>query len=310
MNAPYFADVADGPDGEAIWLTTKDNVRLRCVLWPLAEAKGTVFILPGRTEYTEKYGPIAADLAAMGYAALAIDWRGQGLADRIHDDPGAGHVDEFSDYQDDLAVVLKEAEARGLPRPWFMLAHSMGGCIGLRALMTDNPFAAAAFSAPMWGIQMSNALRPFATGLSALSRRVGLSHLYPPGQAGESVFKRGTFEDNTLTTDPATWDWMRTQVASHPELSLGGPSLHWLDEALKETRSLSLMPSPRTPVVTFLGTDEKIVDPSRIETRMAHWPEGELVVLDGLRHEVLMEPPEVRGPSMRKIVDLFDQHRA
>ena len=50
MNAPYFAAVAEGPEGEAVWLTTSDKVRLRAALWNAGGARGTVFLLPGRTD--------------------------------------------------------------------------------------------------------------------------------------------------------------------------------------------------------------------------------------------------------------------
>ena len=76
--------------GAAFWLTAADGVRLRVGLWSHPGAQGTVLLLPGRTEYVEKYGRAAADLRSRGYATLAIDWRGQGLADRALDDPMSG----------------------------------------------------------------------------------------------------------------------------------------------------------------------------------------------------------------------------
>ena len=123
--APFHEAIARGPaGGRAFWLTAEDGVRLRLGVWPVPEgAKGTVFLLPGRTEYVEKYGPAAADLGARGYAMLAVDWRGQGLADRPLDDPLKGHVAHFPDFQRDLAAVIAAATALELPRPWFILGH-------------------------------------------------------------------------------------------------------------------------------------------------------------------------------------------
>ena len=92
-DAPFFRDIADGPGtGRAIWVHAEDGVRLRLGYWPLEGAKGTVLIMPGRTEYVEKYGRVARELAARGYAAVALDWRGQGLADRLGRVPSVGHV--------------------------------------------------------------------------------------------------------------------------------------------------------------------------------------------------------------------------
>lgn len=301
--APYFSDVAERQDGESRWLTARDGLRLRAVFWPDPGATGTVFVLPGRTEYAEKYSLLAAELQELGLASLAIDWRGQGLADRVHCDDGAGHVDDFTDYQMDLDAVIAEAKRMDLPRPWVMLGHSMGGCIGLRTLMGGHPFDGVVFSAPMWGINISPALRPLATGVAALSRRFQFSHFYAPGQVGESQFFRTNFDKNGLTTDRTMWEWMRTQVATHPELALGGPSLHWLDEALNETRALHAMPSPELPALVLLGGNEAIVAPDRIHERVARWPGAELVQVPGMKHEMLMEGAQIRGPLTRRIAD-------
>lgn len=298
--APYYADVADGPDGSAYWLAASDSCRVRMVSWPHDEAKGTVFIFPGRTEYCEKYGRFARDLAELGYGSLAIDWRGQGIADRLHKDRGAGHVSEFIDYQKDAAAVIAKAEELELPKPWFLLAHSMGGCIGLRTLMSEHPFEKAMFSAPMWGILFSPLVKPFASTIAALSRKLKLSDSFAPGTNGESYFITGTFEENLLTTTRDMYDYMSEQVGTYPDLVLGGPTMHWLGEALTEMRQLATMPSPDLPCLTFLGTDEAIVDPESIRDRMAQWSGGELVTLDGRKHEVIMESQEklqdVLGP--------------
>ena len=140
--APFLTDICDiAPNGTAYWLDTSDGVRARAVLWGKETAKGTVLLFPGRTEYAEKYVHTAAALSMGGYATFAIDWRGQGLADRLIDDPLVGHVDRFSDYQRDVAAMVQAADALELPKPYFMIAQSMGGAIGLRALMQGLPVA-------------------------------------------------------------------------------------------------------------------------------------------------------------------------
>ena len=134
---------------------------------------GTVLMLPGRTEHAEKYGTTAERLAAAGYASAALDWRGQGLADRLLPDRRKGHVGQFADYQRDLdafAAAVRET----LPGPFYLLAHSMGGCIGLRGLMRGLDVAAAAFSAPMWGLDMPGGREGLFTTGFGLAARAGL----------------------------------------------------------------------------------------------------------------------------------------
>ncbi|MEM6727697.1 MAG: alpha/beta hydrolase, partial [Pseudomonadota bacterium] len=115
--APLNNDVAEGPPGgQAFWLTTSDGVRIRLAVWPEGE-KGTVLIFPGRTEYAEKYGRAAAEYAARGFATISIDWRGQGIAERLLPDSRIGHVIRFRDYQQDVAAVMEAVAALDLPRP-------------------------------------------------------------------------------------------------------------------------------------------------------------------------------------------------
>ncbi|HCP81623.1 MAG TPA: alpha/beta hydrolase [Octadecabacter sp.] len=303
--APYHADISGMPNGVCHWLTTVDGVRIRVGHWPVANAKGTVLIFPGRTEYIEKYGRAAKDLAKRGFASVAIDWRGQGIADRLLENRAVGHVETFEDYQLDVKAMLDHVKSLGLPEPYHLLAHSMGGCIGLRSLFDGLPVQSAVFSAPMWGIKISTALRPIAWGLSSVSKPLGFSGLLAPGQQAETYVLHAEADDNTLTSDASSFALLQKQVQAHPDLALGGTSLHWLNESLRETRTLSQRPSPDIPCVTFLGSDETIVDPSRIYQRMDNWPRGELFVLEKGRHEVLMEKPEIRDRVLDGAVRLF-----
>ncbi len=299
--APFFAEVADGP-AVARWITATDNVRLRAVHWAPEAPKGTVLIFNGRTEYAEKYGRVAADLVARGYAVLTLDWRGQGLSHRSHRIALTGHVDEFSEYQRDVDALLDHADRIGLPRPFHLLAHSMGGCIGLRTLIRGGPIHSACFLAPMWGIMMSGSLRAGAWALSTSSRLLGLSHLPAPGRSATIEDAAEAAEANMLTRDADSFDWVRRQVTLHPQLGLGDPSLHWLHEALLETRALAALPSPDVHCLTMLGTEEWVVDSVRIRQRMSDWPGAEFLMIEGGRHELLIDSDKARGERIDRIV--------
>ncbi len=306
-DAPLYDDIADAPaGGHASWLKTADGLRIRVGHWTKDDAKGTVLIFPGRTEFVEKYGQTAKALHDHGYASLAVDWRGQGIADRLLPNPAIGHVGDFSDYQKDVDAVIAHAKALDLPRPYFLIGHSMGGCIGLRALIDGLDVKAAMFSAPMWGIQMSTALRPVAWGLSAVSTPLGFDQSLAPGQFEESYVLRAGFEGNTLTNDPAMFKKLRTQLKKHPELALGGPSLRWLNTSLREMHNLSLAPAPDLPCITFLGSDEAIVDPGRIQSRMREWSGGALHTIAKGQHEMLMDAPRIRKTIIDQTIALFD----
>jgi lysophospholipase len=307
--APFHADIADGPaGGEALWLTTADGVKVRMGIWPCANARGTVLLFPGRTEYIEKYGRAANVLHQHGYAVVSVDWRGQGLAGRLLADRAIGHVGNFTDYQRDVAALVEQVQARGMPQPLYLLAHSMGGCIGLRALIDGLAVKAVAFSAPMWGVHLARALRPVAWSVSTLGSQFGFGDMLVPGRSTENYVQQTTLAENGLTTDPDMLDYMREQLDACPDLGLGGPSLHWLNEALREMRKLSVMPAPRVPCLTFLGTNETIVDSARIRQRMSNWPDGHLTILQGARHEAIMEAPAIRKKFFDGVIAHFAAH--
>lgn len=306
--APFYHDVAGGPEhAQAHWVETADKLTIRLAHWRHDGAKGTVLLFPGRTEFIEKYGLAAGEFAQRGYAMVAVDWRGQGLADRMLDDRAIGHVRDFADYQLDVAETIKYARDVGMPEPFYLLGHSMGGCIGLRALNEGLDVKAAAFSAPMWGVGLAPHVRSVAWIVSTISKPLGFSGILAPSQSTENYLLRTTLEENGLTNDATMFGFLKRQITEHPELGLAGPSLRWLNESLREMRRMAEQPSPNVPCITYLGSDEEIVDPVRIRERMAKWPNGTLVEIPTGRHEMLMDAPAMRETLYNGICDLFDK---
>ena len=302
--APFFHAAAESSkEAEAFWRWTYDGVRIRIAIWP-GPAKGTILLFPGRTEYIEKYARTADSMGALGYAMATIDWRGQGLSDRALKDPNTGHVEDFEHYQFDVRAMIDAVRSKGMPEPFYLIGHSMGGSIGLRALMKGAGIKAAVFTAPMWGIQINRLMRPVAFSVCWAADRLGFGHAYAPGTKRLAYVEETSFEGNALTTDRGMFDYMRRQIKAHPQLALGGPSLHWLGQALAECRSLARKPSPTIPALTFLGSRESIVDAAPIRDRMSRWPNSRLEIFEGAEHEIMMESPDRR----RRFLDIATEH--
>jgi lysophospholipase len=298
------------PGGRAVWITAQDGVRLRAGVWDQGN-RGTVLMFPGRTEYVEKYIHVAAAMRVRGFATVIIDWRGQGLSDRPLADRQVGHVERFGDFQNDVTAMLALCDALALPKPLYLMAHSMGGCIGLRSLIEGIlPVRAAAFSGPMWGVRIPQWQVPAAWALGHISRRIGQGHRYAPGTGPVTYVADAPFEDNVLTSDREMFAMMKRQVTERPELSLGGPSLQWLNEAMVECRDLALRPSPAVPALVGLGTRERVVDAERVVERMARWPGGRLSMFEGAEHEIVMETPALRERFFDEAAALFGAHPA
>lgn len=307
--APFHHLVAQGPMSAcAYWITTDDNIRLRVAHWPtVSEAKGTIFLFQGRTENIEKYGLTVDALQKFGYAAFAVDWRGQGLSDRLTDDPMMGHVDRFSDYQRDVVAVLKAANALDLPKPWFLIGHSIGACIGLRAIMEGMPISACAFTAPLWDINLSMPQRIGAWPLTWAAQLIGKGRTYAPGTRGESYVLNAAFQDNRLTHDPKMYQYYIDISNTLVEQQLGGPSMGWLFQTLRETRRLSRMPSPDIPCITFCGAQDQIVAIPAARERMSRWSNGTFQLVENAKHDILYELPKVRNALISEVCDLFSQ---
>jgi lysophospholipase len=290
--APLYEDVAEAPEGgRAFYVRTPDGTRIRFALWG-GGTKGLAVVMPGRTECLEKYGRVAGKLLARGYAVAIIDWRGQGLSDRLNDSTDIGHVAHFEEYQTDLNAVLAHPEVLAINGPRTLFAHSMGGCIGLRALLTSDTFSAAVFSAPMWGLHLPGPNKLLAPLLAKAGMALGMGQKTLIGQPKGFYLTRDPFEGNNLTHDREHWDYMREQVVKYPALGLGAPSFNWLKAAFDEFKYFDRSPMPNVPALVFVGGDESIVSPAAIHRQIRRFANGKLVEIEGARHEIWMETPE------------------
>lgn len=305
--APLRSDLAEGPEGgRAVWAPADDGVRLRTGGWPAGQ-NGTVLLFTGRTEYIEKYGRMARSFAKSGLSTFAIDWRGQGFADRVAADPALGHVHHFSDYQRDVAAFLAAARHLGMPEPYHLLGHSMGGAIGLRALVQGLPVQTAVFSAPMWGIAFPGWLDAVSGLVADAARVMNLGLQFAPGTGPVPYPVKQPFEGNELTTDPESYDWLRAHIEADTRFGLGGPSMNWLRESLSDIRELHKITEVPCPTLVLLGSREAIVASDKVRTLTAQLANARLEMIEGARHEAMMELPEIRADFTRRAIAQFEQ---
>lgn len=310
--APFSKDIAEGPkDVRSYWVHAEDNVRLRIAHWRQNQrANGTVFLFQGRTENLEKYGRTANEIIKTGYDAFSIDWRGQGNSDRLTKDRMMGHVGRYSDYQMDVSAMMIAAHSLDLPKPWFLIGHSLGACIGLRALIDGLPIAACAFTAPLWDINLSPVQRLAAKPLSWAAKAVGKGHNYAPGTRGESYVLNTSFENNRLTNDPEMYQYYIKVSEGLVDHQTGGPSMQWLYQTLKETGQLKKLESPKIPCITFCGAQDDVVSIKAVKDRMERWTDGRLELVKNAKHDVLYEIPAIRMALFADIFDFFERSAA
>tara|TARA_R110000824_G_scaffold401149_1_gene610928 strand:- start:959 stop:1906 length:948 start_codon:yes stop_codon:yes gene_type:complete len=299
VSAPVVL-IPDNPmpeEGQARWLALPDGARLRLFTWG-GGTRGTVFLFNGRTEFVEKYFEVIGELRARGFSVVSIDWRGQGLSTRMLDDPRKGHIDDFATFDRDLAHVMAEV-ASGFPKPWYALAHSMGGNILLRGAH-DHPdwFSGVVLSAPMLGLKfpgraMALAVRGLAVGLD----RLGLGARYVPGGTPRANDET-PFAENILTHDEGRYALLQALTRAEPALGLGSATIGWLHAAFRSVDKVSApgwLAEIETPVLICLAAQDGLIDGAALRHAAAHLPAGELVEIDGARHEILIETDPCRA---------------
>ena len=287
--------------GEAHWFVGAGGARLRAALFPAkGTARGGVVLSGGRTEPIEKYFETIEDLTGRGYAVLAHDWRGQGLSHRELADRLAGHADGYQAFLTDYHALLATFEDR-LPKPWFALGHSMGGCLTLLALAQGEAkrFEGAILSAPMLGLRTGGVPLNIARALAGLNVRLGRA-----GRFARAPGATETFENNVLTHDRARYERAKAQVAAHPDLGLAGPTWGWLDFAFRATAYLAQggnLKSVTIPVVIVSAEQDKLVDNDAQRAVVKNLPNGEFINAPGAYHEILMETDTMRNIFLRAL---------
>ena len=279
-------------------LKTPDGVSLRFARWePPAGRRGTVCILPGRTEWIEKYFETARDLRARGFAVAILDWRGQGLSDRALGNRLKGYVRNFADYDVDLETFMREVVLPDCPPPIFAVGHSMGSTVLIRAAYRGHRwFDRIVLVAPMLAIAGVNSMAT-AGMLMRIMRLAGFGASYVPGR-NTGVMDLRPFAGNILTTDPVRYARNAAVLQAEPMLALGSPTITWCDAAFRAMRTIGEPSYPariRQPILIVGAGRDAIVSNSAIEDFATLLRAGSHLVVVGAQHEILMERDHLRS---------------
>ena len=276
---------------------TPDGVTLRFARWAApADGRGTVCVFTGRGEYIEKYFETVQDLRKRGYAVAMIDWRGQGHSSRRLDNPFKGHVQNFSEYQIDVAAFVKQVVLPDCPPPYFALAHSMGGAVMLRVAHAGiEAFERFVLCAPMIDLPGLRASLPMR-GLMRMLRAAGMGERFIPG-GNIDLIKSTGFPGNPLTSDPRRYARNVAILEADPTLGIASPTVAWLNAAfaaMGEFRSSEFAGGIRQPVLMLAAGDDTIVSTPAIAAFARHLPAGSHRVIAGAKHEMLQEDDRYR----------------
>ena len=280
-----------------------DGHSIRRIDWaaPAAGAQGSILFLPGRGDFYEKYLETLAHWNALGWHVTASDWRGQANSGRLGKDAVTGHIDDFSTWCEDLALLWKRWKAE-TPGPHVLAGHSMGGHLVLRTVAEGlaDP-AALILSAPMLGFTASllpqGVMHQAARLLKALGdpRRPAWKWSEAPGEVPEKRAHLLTHDEERYADEL----WWREH---RPELVMGPGSWGWVERAYASMRLLEepgMLERVNVPVVIVATDDDKLVGWNSIARAAKRLPDCELVHFGkDARHEVLREVDPVRNRAL------------
>jgi lysophospholipase len=276
-----------------------DGVPLRVARWrpTTRRVRGTVCILQGRAEFIERYFEVITELRQRGFAVLAFDWRGQGRSGRQTQNPRKGHIRNFAHYRRDLDAVRAEVLESQMPKPYFGLAHSMGGAIALTAAREGwLPFQRLVATSPMIDLCIVKATKT-TRGTARVLRWLGLGKSFVPG-GGETPISTKPFEGNRLTGDPIRYARMAALATAMGDGAIGDPTVAWIDAAF---RFMAQFQDPRfalevrTPTLIMAAGADPVCATPAIERFAARLKAGHAIVIPGARHEILMEGDAIRS---------------
>ncbi len=301
MPKPALLSIPANPAPEramAGTITAPDGVMLRFARWPApATGKGTVCVFTGRGEYIEKYFETIHDLRNRGYAVAAIDWRGQGHSARLLNNPFKGHVEDFSQYQLDVAAFVEQVMRPHCPPPYFALAHSMGAAVMLRVAHAGAaPFERFVLCAPLIDLPWPRASLP-TRGLARLLRAVGMGERFIPG-GNVDLIKATGFPGNPLTSDRHRYARNAAILEADPTLGIASPTVAWLDAAFAAMtgfRSSGFAMRINQPVLMLAAGGDTVVSAPAIAALARKLPAGSHREIAGAKHEMLQEADRFRA---------------
>ncbi|MFZ5941296.1 MAG: alpha/beta fold hydrolase [Bacteroidota bacterium] len=267
--------------------------------------KGAVLISSGRTEAAIKYRELIYDLYNNGYSVYIHDHRGQGLSGRMTEDREMGYVDDFQNYVSDMKYFYDHYLVPGKHEHRYLLAHSLGGAIGMTYLeQFPDDFNAAAFSSPMLG------LSPYICPLAHLL--AGKTPKYAPGQSGYHNDSTA-FAGNDVTGSDIRYYRNIEANIRFPEARLGGASLQWLTESCEAMKAIRRNAEDlKTPFILFAADNETVVYPKayvKFTSKAARaGKEYQIFLVPDAQHELLMEKDAQRTDVLEKVLEFYSEH--
>jgi alpha-beta hydrolase superfamily lysophospholipase len=230
-----------------------------------------LFLVHGLAEHSGRYEPMASWFAERGSAVHAFDLRGHGLSEGAR-----GHLRNFDEYLDDVAVVLDRVRSTHPNLPIFLVGHSMGGLIVATFARERRPDIAAVVTS---GAALQ--IREGLPGWMVPAARI-LSHLLPRLRMSNEIDPDDLSRDPEVVRayieDPLVFDKITTSLASQVFGAIRRTAAGGKDVRLP----MLLLHGGADPICPAEGSRAFHAQLDGAQSRLCIYPE--------LRHEIFNEP--------------------
>ncbi|WP_243385981.1 alpha/beta hydrolase [Bacillus kexueae] len=238
--------------------------------WTADNAKGVVVMIHGAAEHHGRYKWLIEMWRLEGYHVIMGDLPGQGTTTRRR-----GHILSFDEYIEEVEEWIREAKTFNLPI--FLLGHSMGGLISIRALEEKElDVRGVILSSPCLGLvkKPNKAMDILSKGLNVVMPSIRF--------------------DSGLSVKIATRNKEVQDMDENDTLYVTKVSVRWYRELMKavEQAFFQIKKYPNIPTLVMQGGEDLIVDKiyvrkwfDQLQIREKSFKEW-----DGLYHEIFNEP--------------------
>ncbi|HEU4428329.1 MAG TPA: alpha/beta hydrolase [Myxococcota bacterium] len=239
--------------------------------WLPDEPRRTLLVVHGFGEHSGRYDELAAWFAARGCAVHAYDQRGHGRSGGPRT-----HVDRFEQFLDDLAAFHALVRDEHPATPILLVAHSMGGLIGLAYLALRKPvLSGAVISGP--ALAPDRAVPRAKVVLAHLLRRVAPRLAMKAGLDVDGLSRDPEVVRRYLA-DPLVIRTMTTSLAAE----MMGTAAALRGRAPQITTPVLLMHGAQDPLCPVAASEEFAAGLTSAGSAFRSYPT--------LRHEIFNEP--------------------
>lgn len=270
------------------------------------KSRGSVVIVHGLSEFTQKYQEFTWYLHNQGYDVFLYDQRCHGRSCRLTERQDMIHVNRFADYAKDLHRFICDVVRRVTDGPLYLYAHSMGGAVAAQYL-AEHPdvFCKAVLSAPM--------VEPLTGGVPPIVARWGLSAYLLFGNGKKKFWLASEFDPDYPFEKSK--DQSRARFTRNMEIRLSNPcycttplTIRWVQQSVMLRRKLTrkgFLKKLQTPILMLSAEADGVVSDQAQVQFAKNCPVCRQVVLPGANHSMLWGTRETIAVYVQQVLDHF-----